>query len=319
MSEFELIERLRRHNRVGRDDVIQGIGDDAARLRVPDGVELVVTVDTLIGGVHFPAGTSPHAIGFKSLAVNLSDLAAMGAEPAWVTLALSLPEANPDWLDLFAEGFFTLAEQHRVVLAGGDTTRGPLSVTVQAHGFLPPGRALTRGGARPGDTVCVTGHLGQAGLELSRLEGRAVTRTPVNRLNYPIPRVEAGLALRGIASAAIDISDGLIADLGHILQASGAGAQIMLDALPLSPDMLAEPDRAAMLQQALTAGDDYELCFTVGPEHLETVDALQHELNLPIKPIGTVEAQHGLRIHRPDGPPLEIASGGYDHFSGKKT
>jgi thiamine-monophosphate kinase len=318
MSEFTLIECLQQYADVARPDVLQGIGDDCARVTVPAGYELAVTTDTLIGGVHFPEGSSPHAIGFKSLAVNLSDLAAMGAEPAWVTLALTLPDDNADWLKLFAEGFATLARQYNVALIGGDTTRGPLSITVQAHGLIPEGRAIRRGGAQPGDYICVTGALGEAGLALEKLGGRPQRETPVNRLNYPLPRIEAGIALRGIASAAIDISDGLIADLGHILQASNAGARIMLEDIPMAEPLTREADRAAMLQLALTAGDDYELCFTINEQHIETVNALQHELNLPVKHIGNIEDNPGLRIHRPEGAPLEIAAGGYDHFSANK-
>lgn len=322
MDEFELIKTLNTRNRVDRDDVIQGIGDDAARINVPDGHELVITTDTLIAGVHFPEKTSAHSIGFKALAVNLSDLAAMGAEPAWVTLALTLPSNNYLWVEQFAEGFFTLAEQFNVALIGGDTTCGPLSVTIQALGIVPKGKAITRGGAQEGDYICVTGALGEAGLELMNLKGQPQHPTPVNPLNYPLPRVAAGIALRGIASAAIDISDGLIADLGHILDASQAGARLNLEDLPISSDMRKHKDQAAMLQLALTAGDDYELCFTIPDEHIERVNELQYELNLPIKHIGNIQKQPGIRIYQPDGEPLEISAelsgGGYNHFSDKQ-
>ncbi|HEX7026421.1 MAG TPA: thiamine-phosphate kinase [Gammaproteobacteria bacterium] len=318
MSEFGLIEYLKRRNRITRQDVLQGIGDDCARVLVPDGFELAITADTLIEGVHFPPGTSAHAVGFKSLAVNLSDLAAMGAQPAWVTLALSMPSADADWLHGFAEGFFSLAETLNIQLIGGDTTQGPLTITIQAHGFIPKGQALTRSGARAGDYICVTGTLGEAGLELLKLGGRPQTQTSVNRLNYPEPRVGAGMALRGIASAAIDISDGLIADLGHILEASGVGARLTLEEIPLSKAMREDQDPAMMLELALTAGDDYELCFTIPENQIDAVNALQYQLNLPIKHIGNIQSQPGMRIYRQDGVPLEISSGGFSHFSDRK-
>jgi thiamine-monophosphate kinase len=318
LSEFGLIEYLKQRNRIVRNDVLQGIGDDCARVLVPDGFELAITSDTLIEGVHFPPGTSAHAIGFKALAVNLSDLAAMGAQPAWVTLALSIPSVEMEWLHRFAEGFFSLAETLNIQLIGGDTTQGPLTITIQAHGFIPKGQALTRSGAQPGDYICVTGTLGEAGLELLKLGGGPQTQTSVNCLNYPEPRVGAGMALRGIASAAIDISDGLIADLGHILEASGVGARLTLEEIPLSKVMREDQDPARMLELALTAGDDYELCFTIPESQIEAVNALQYQLNLPIKHIGNIQSQPGMRIHRQDGVPLEISSGGFSHFSDKK-
>jgi len=318
MSEFDLIERLKQRNPVTRGDVVQGIGDDCARVVVPSGYELAITSDTLIEGVHFPYGTSAHAIGYKSLAVNLSDLAAMGAEPAWVTLALSMPQADTGWLDQFAEGFFSLAEKHQVCLIGGDTTRGPLSITIQAHGLVPANKALLRFGAKVGDYICVTGTLGDAGFELMRLGGKPQETTPFNALNYPVPRIEAGIALRDIATSAIDISDGLIADLGHVLQAGNVGARLTLEELPLSEKLREDQDPGAMLQLALTAGDDYELCFTIPEQQIEAVNALQYQLNLPIKHIGNIEEQPGLRIYRQDGRPLEIAEDGYNHFSGRQ-
>ncbi|MBN1379754.1 MAG: thiamine-phosphate kinase [Gammaproteobacteria bacterium] len=318
MNEFELIDRLQQRNRVTRTDVVAGIGDDCARVTIPAGFELAITTDTLIDGVHFPKGTSAHAIGYKALAVNLSDLAAMGAEPAWVTLALTMPEADTNWLDQFAEGFYSLAEQYQVCLIGGDTTRGPLSVTIQAHGFIPENKALLRSGAKAGDYICVTGTLGDAGLELMKLAGTSPTVSGVNRLNYPLPRIEAGIALRDIASSAIDISDGLIADLGHILQASQVGARLTLEEIPLSSSLLEDQDPGMMLQLALTAGDDYELCFTIPEQQIEAVNQLQYQLNLPIKHIGNIEKELGLRIHRQDGRPLEIANDGYNHFSRKQ-
>jgi thiamine-monophosphate kinase len=316
--EFDLIDYLKRHNPVQRPDVLQGIGDDCARVQVQSGYELAVTTDTLVAGVHFPVDTPAHAIGYKSLAVNLSDLAAMGAEPAWITLALTLPAADMNWLASFADGFFGLAKQYGVQLIGGDTTQGPLSITVQAQGFIPQGQAITRGGAKPGDYICVTGFLGEAGLNLLKHNSGDMAPGAHSRLNYPEPRIIAGIALRGIASAAIDVSDGLIADLGHILTMSGVGARLTLEELPLSAAMLADQDPAKMLELALTAGDDYELCFTIGEQHIERINQLQYDLKLPIKHIGNIQETPGLRIYRHGGEPLEIASGGYEHFSDKR-
>jgi thiamine-monophosphate kinase len=316
--EFDLIDYLKRHNPVQRPDVLQGIGDDCARVQVQSGYELAVTTDTLVAGVHFPVDTPPHAIGYKSLAVNLSDLAAMGAEPAWITLALTLPAADMNWLASFAEGFFGLARQYGVQLIGGDTTQGPLSITVQAQGFIPQGQAITRGGAKPGDYICVTGFLGEAGLNLLKHNSGEMAAGARSRLNYPEPRIIAGIALRGIASAAIDVSDGLIADLGHILTMSGVGARLTLEELPLSAAMLEDQDPAKMYELALTAGDDYELCFTIGEQHIERINQLQYDLKLPIKHIGNIQETPGLRIYRRGGEPLEIASGGYEHFSDKR-
>ncbi|MGD2111948.1 MAG: thiamine-phosphate kinase, partial [Gammaproteobacteria bacterium] len=235
-SEFDIIRRYFMPRGAGRDDVIAGVGDDAAVLRVPAEHELVVCMDTLVGDVHFPQATAPNAIGHKALAVNLSDLAAMGAEPAWATLALTLPENDADWLEQFSRGFFALAERYNVQLIGGDITRGPLSVTVQAHGFVPGGKALRRAGARPGELVCVTGTLGDAALAL-RLADRAPALLR-QRLDYPEPRVAAGIVLRDRASAVIDVSDGLLADLGHLLEADGLGAALRIGDLPRSAEFL---------------------------------------------------------------------------------
>ncbi|MBA3582049.1 MAG: thiamine-phosphate kinase [Gammaproteobacteria bacterium] len=315
--EFDLIKRLTELNSVQREDVILGIGDDAARLLVPDGHELIVSMDTLVSGVHFPENTTPQAIGYKALAVNLSDLAAMGAEPAWVTLALTMPQANSLWLEAFAQGFLTLAREHNVQLIGGDTTQGPLSITVQAHGFTPRGQALTRAGAKVGDYIAVTGYLGDAGRELKSLNKSSPLNDAINRLNYPYPRVQAGLALLGIATACIDISDGLIADLGHILERSQVGARVLLDKIPISEASL-HSKGFPVLELALTAGDDYELCFTFPESRIDDINKIQHQLSLPMTHIGFIEETRGLRLHRPDGRPIEIANNGYQHFSKKK-
>lgn len=313
-GEFDLIAR-HFSRRPSRDDVCLGVGDDAALLRPPAGQVLAATVDTLIAGVHFPEQTAPADIGHKSLAVNLSDLAAMGAEPAWVTLAISLPKVDDRWLHAFAEGFYALAARHRVALVGGDTTRGPLCITVQALGWVPEGEALRRAGARPGDDLYVTGTLGDAGLGLAVVQSRmqvdpAHREALLVRLNRPEPRIETGLALRGLATAAIDISDGLAADLGHLLKASGVGARVELDRLPRSDAVrLADPHG----RLALTAGDDYELAFTL-PPGCEADLARYAERLPPYTRIGRIDAAPGLRLIDAQGNPFAFSHRGYDHF-----
>jgi thiamine-monophosphate kinase len=313
-SEFSIIDHYFRRSGADRPDVALGIGDDAALLRVPDGQELVVTVDTLVAGVHFPADTPPSAIGHKALAVNLSDLAAMGATPAWVTLALTLPTADNDWLEAFVAGFFALATTHDVQLVGGDTTRGPLSITVQAMGLVPAGRALRRAGAREGDVILVTGCLGDAALALQ--QGAAAITELRARLDTPQPRVAAGQALRELASSAIDISDGLLADLGHIVRASAVGAELWVDALPRSEAFRHALDREQPDWHGLplTGGDDYELCVTLPPERIETARARLAELGLPITEVGRIRAGQGIRCRHEDGREYQPISKGYDHF-----
>lgn len=314
-SEFSIIDHYFHHSGTERPDVVLGIGDDAALLRVPDGQELVVTVDTLVAGVHFPVDTPAVAIGHKALAVNLSDLAAMGATPAWVTLALTLPTADNDWLEAFAEGLFALATTHHVQLVGGDTTRGPLSVTVQAMGLVPEGLALRRVGAREGDAILVTGCLGDAALALQQ---RAAAITELRaRLDRPQPRVAAGQALRELASSAIDISDGLLADLGHIVRASAVSAELWMDALPRSEAFRHVVDREQpdWYGLPLTGGDDYELCVTLPPERIETARARLAELGLTLTEVGRICAGQGIRCHHEDGRQYQPTSRGYEHFS----
>lgn len=316
LSEFQIIARYFTPRISARDDVLLGIGDDAALLRVPPGAILAVSIDTLVAGVHFPLSTPPQAIGHKALAVNLSDLAAMGATPAWVTLALTLPAVDEPWLERFAAGFFNLAQQHRVALVGGDTTRGPLTITVQAHGWIPlEQHALTRGGAQPGDVIYVTGTLGDAalGLTLARTDPRVAAQQLIARLDYPTPRLAAGLALHGVASSAIDISDGLLADLGHILAASGVGATVHVDALPRSRAFqeIATVEQSTAL--ALGGGDDYELCFTC-PAALAPELPARFASMVPITPIGIIESTPGCRLlHHGQTWPTPPTRG-YDHF-----
>lgn len=317
LSEFDLIRRFFSHVTAERDDVLLGIGDDAALLCVPPDQSLAVSVDTLVSGVHFLPSVEPSALGHKSLAVNLSDLAAMGAEPAWATLALTLPEVDESWLAAFAEGFGSLAARYGIQLIGGDTTRGPLSVTVAVHGLVPAASALRRAGARAGDRIYVTGSLGDAALYLNALKSDALVaglERLRDRLDRPRPRVEAGLALRGLASSAIDISDGLLADLGHILEASGVGARFALDEIPLSKpaaDWLAAGGDWSMV---VAGGDDYELCFTAPPGKAAEIESIGRSLGLAMTPVGVIEAAAGLRVVGPDGSPWRPSRAGFDHF-----
>ena len=317
-TEFDIIRRYFTRQDSRRRDVIAGIGDDAALLQVPAGMELVVCMDTLVEGVHFPIGTPAAAIGHKALAVNLSDLAAMGAEPAWATLSLTIPESDPDWLADFSQAFFKLADRYQVQLVGGDTTRGPLAVTVQAHGFVPESLALRRQGAQAGDHIYVTGTLGDAGLAL-QLAGDAGNELQ-HQLDYPEPRIAAGQALRGIASAAIDISDGLLADLGHLLESEQLGATLSLDDLPRSTAFrervkrCGADARALFLDLPLSAGDDYELCFTVPEASLQQLATAQAQFSCACTYIGRVKETRGIRCYTADGEAYEPPTAGYRHF-----
>lgn len=314
--EFDLIARIRDRCAHRRSDVVLGIGDDAALLDVPDGRQLVACTDTLVAGVHFPTVAAPEDIGWKSLAVNLSDLAAMGAEPAWALLALTLPDADAQFVERFAGGFATLANQHAVALIGGDITQGPLSVTVTALGFIPRDSALTRGGARVGDAVFVTGTLGDAAGALKMLmEVHSAPRALLARLHRPVPRVAAGLALRRLASACIDISDGLLADFGHVCVASGVGAELEADALPLSSALVANFEADACRQFALAGGDDYELCFTVPAGREAQVAATLAAAECSATRIGRVVAGSGVRVLGAGAGEIEIAHAGWEHFS----
>jgi thiamine-monophosphate kinase len=318
--EFDIIRRFFTRQLPDREDVIAGIGDDAALLQVPAGKQLVACLDTLVAGTHFPENTPAAAIGHKALAVNLSDLAAMGAEPAWATLSLTLPAPDYGWLEEFSRGFFELAERHDMVLVGGDTTRGPLSVTVQAHGFIPPGQALRRRGAQAGDRIYVTGTLGDAGLAL-RQEGSAGGELR-SRLDFPEPRIATGLALRGHASAAIDVSDGLLADLGHLLEADNLGASVQLEALPRSGEFVAAVEQlhdhqTLFNELPLSAGDDYELCFTVPAAHCSVVEARCAGLPGGCTSIGVIEATAGIRCHLESGAAWQPDREGYRHFDGE--
>lgn len=323
--EFRLIDRIRERTSQGRDDVRLGIGDDAALLAVPEGQELAVAIDTMVEGVHFLVGTAPADLGWKSLAVNLSDLAAMGATPAWALLALTLPrdgspEARRLFVDDFADGFAQLAQPHRLALVGGDTTSGPLVISVAVHGFVPPGKALRRAGAKAGDIVMVTGTLGDAaaGLHLLQHGGvrdGALASHLVERLHRPVPRIAAGLALRDRANACLDVSDGLLADLGHICEASGVGAEIESALLPRSPALLTLFDEGRARDFALSGGDDYELCFTVPAARAAEVQADLARLGCGATRIGRIVEGEGVRVRGDDGAWLETGRQGWDHFA----
>lgn len=324
VAEFDLIARLRA--RAGtRADVVLGIGDDAALLAVPAGEQLVVTADTLNAGVHFPAESDAFDIGWKALAVNLSDLAAMGATPRWVTLSLTLPGSDPVWLDRLADGLFALADAHEVALVGGDTTRGPLSLGITAMGSVPAGAALRRGGAEAGDQVWVSGVPGEAALALrlwqnGRLDVRDVAADAHHealrlRLARPTPRLALGLALRGIASAAIDISDGLSADLGHLCRASGLGARLQLADLPVSPALAALAPGAQAWPLQAAGGDDYELCFTAPAAAHGRVLAAAAASGVAVRCIGSLDRGDAVCWQTPDGTAWQPGRAGYDHFS----
>ncbi len=313
--EFELIERIRRRA-AGRGDVVLGIGDDAALLRPAPGMLLAVATDTLNIDVHFPGETAAADIGWKALAVNLSDLAAMGAQPAWATLSLSLPHADVAWVDAFLDGFLELASRHGLALVGGDTTRGPLSVCVTVHGFVAPDAALRRDGARAGDDVWVTGSLGDAAAALVQWRAGGAADAPLRaRLDRPVPRIDAGLALAaGIASAAIDVSDGLLADLDHVCEASGVGAQVDLAALPASAALASRFDAEARRAVQATGGDDYELCFTAPPAQRDAIAALAGPCATPVTRIGRIVAGERVRALLPDGSEWMAPRAGHVHF-----
>lgn len=316
MDEFGIIRRYFASQATTRPDVILGIGDDAAVLDVPPDRELVVTVDNLVACVHFPPELAAEAVGHRALAVSLSDLAAMGAEPAWVLLALTLPEADEPWLDGFSHGFFALARRHGVALVGGNMARGPLDIGVTAHGLIPKGEALTRKGAQPGDLIYITGAPGDAaaGLELLKAGHKNYAHPCLKRFAYPEPRLAEGVALRGVASACIDVSDGLLADLGHLLGDRGLGARLVLEKLPLSESLRALHGIEEARRLALTGGDDYELCFTIHPNRAAVAEVRLQEIGCPVICIGTVEGQAGIECVDQAGKLHRYLATGYRHF-----
>jgi thiamine-monophosphate kinase len=316
-SEFELIRkyftRPVRHTRVG-------VGDDCAVLQVRPGMELAVSTDMLVSGTHFFPDADPVQLGHKVLAVNLSDIAAMGATPRWATLAAALPEANEAWIEAFARGFFALADQYEVDLIGGDTTRGPLNFCVQIMGEIPIGAALLRSGARLGDELWVSGELGDAALALAHLQGRArldenALAICLPRLHTPTPRIALGLALRGIATSCIDVSDGLLQDLGHVLEMSKVGAELWLAQLPRSLALAKHADQAFADECVLGGGDDYELCFTAPPGSRAAVEALIGQTGVRLSRIGEIVSRQELRVLDRHGAEVPVTKSGFDHFA----
>ncbi len=322
-SEFEIIERYFSRGFPSGTGVLTGIGDDAAILRLngnaDSGSELVISCDSLIAGVHFPNQEKErHAadLGYRCLAVNLSDLAAMGANPLWFTLALTLPEASPDWLQEFSQGLAECATQFDIALVGGDTCRGPFSVTIQVIGAVPAGQALLRSGAGRGDAVYVSGELGAAALWIDRYKNDKVDligSALAAEFWRPLPQVALGIALRGIASAAIDISDGLIRDLGHVLSSSALGARLLLENLPLCDELRSGKDPQHSIRLAAGGGDDYQLCFTVPPNREDRIAALRKKLGVKLTRVGeTIEGDGVVLSYL--GKPASIDTSGYRHF-----
>lgn len=319
MNEFEIIEHyFKQAHPASQANLTLGIGDDAAIINVPDDTELVISMDTLVAGVHFFENSSAEDIAYKSLAVNLSDIAAMGASPRWISLSLTLPDKDLDWIKKFSSSFNQLAMEHSLVLIGGDLTKGPLSITVQIYGIAPKGKSLRRSGANVGDLIYVTGYLGAAAYALKHIEGSNVFSAPtdneIQRLNRPEARIKAGIVLRDVATTCIDISDGLLADLGHILKASNVGAKVMLSDIPYSSS-LQKIDREIAIELALTGGDDYELCFTL-PEGVPDIVINELESICPIHCIGSI-TKHESQLSLIDGndETYEIKSNSYRHFS----
>jgi len=327
LGEFELIRRFFIRDEKSRREsgVILGIGDDAALLDLPKGTDLVAAVDTIVAGRHFPEDADARSVGHRALAVNLSDIAAMGATPLWATLALTMPSVDPDWLTRFAAGFLDLADAHAVALVGGDTTRGPLSISVQILGHVPHGAALRRSGAQAGDLLAVSGTLGDAAAGLAMLKAsarRAGSSCEVDelirRFEYAEPRVRLGLSARGIASAAMDLSDGLVGDLPKLALASGLAARVSVDLLPLSAAMKAAVNPGQALDWALAGGDDYELLFAVHPERFAELKAAADRLNLMLTTIGELSVGASVTWSR-NGKEFVPSVSGFDHFAQAST
>ncbi len=305
MAEFSIIDTY--FNRKNANSVDLGVGDDSALLTPPPQQQLVICADTSVAGRHFPLDTHPHAIGWKSVAVNLSDIAAMGAKPHSILLALSLPQIDHHWLKNFSQGLYDCCDQFGVSLIGGDTTQSPhLTITVTALGWIETGQAVTRAGAQVGDLICVSGTIGDAAFALQHM-GHPLQK----RLDYPTPRCQLGQQLKGLASSMIDVSDGLAQDLGHILKASGVGAVLQLDQLPISSD-IARLEQEKKWQLALAGGDDYELCFTISPQNYHLLAQQKLDVNLTI--IGQITKNLGLTFFQ-NGVDYSIQFHGYQHFA----
>jgi thiamine-monophosphate kinase len=317
-SEFDLV---RKYFARPAPSAVLGVGDDCALLRPRPGMMLAVSTDMLLAGRHFFPDADPRKLGHKALAVNLSDLAAMGADPRWATLAIALPEADEKWVAAFAGGFFDLAGRWELELIGGDTTRGALAISVTVIGEVPPGFALRRDAALAGDDIWLSGATGEAALALAHLNGRvrlegAAREACLARLHTPEPRLELGGRLRGLARSAIDVSDGLLADLTHILEASGVGADVAFDALPRAPAIAGCRDAELAKDCLLAGGDDYELVFTAPSFKRTDVEALAADLRLALTRIGViVPGRPRASLRDAAGKPVAVAREGFDHFA----
>jgi thiamine-monophosphate kinase len=318
-SEFDLIARYFTRS---TPSARLGVGDDAALIAPTSGMELAVSADMLVAGTHFRPDADPVALGHKALAVNLSDMAAMGAQPRWTLLSLSLPQADEAWLQQFSSGFLALVEEYGVELIGGDTTRGPLNLSVTIIGEVESGRALRRDAAQAGDDIWVSGELGGAALGLQHLLGEqqlagAEVDDCLMRLHRPMPRVALGRALRDVAHAAIDISDGLLADLGHILERSRLGAEVHLASLPLAGAVRKRLPEPAAMRAALAGGDDYELCFTAARERAAEVLQAAEAAGVAVTRVGRIADEIGLKLLDAEGRPVRFEQAGFDHFAGR--
>jgi len=320
LSEFELIERFFSHCGATRADVRLGVGDDGALLNCPVDQQLVAAIDTLVAGVHFLPEAAPASIGHRALAVNLSDLAAMGARPAWALLALTLPQADERWLAAFARGFCALAQAHEVALVGGDTTQGPLCITVQVLGHVPHSSAMLRSGGSPGDVLFVSGTTGDAAAGLALEQGRleledaTAARHLRARFAFPTPRIALGVRLRDFASACIDVSDGLLGDAAKLAHASGCGAEIAFEELPVSAELVRALGAERARHLALTGGDDYELCFSVAPARVPELARTLTPERWKYRRIGVLRAAPGAGVTR-GGNVMQFSHCGFDHFA----
>jgi len=319
MNEFEIIDQFLALKTKNRKDVLQGVGDDCALLKVPRGQRLAVSMDTLIAGVHFLPDCPPEDIAHKAIAVNLSDLAAAGAEPSWITLSISLPDNNEQWLQAFHRGLKKMVEHFGVQIVGGDTCKGPLSITVQAHGFVPENVFCKRSTAKAGELICVTGNLGDAALGLLVAQGKInpssaeVKNYLLKKYQAPYPRVAAGIVLRGLATSGIDISDGLLADVAHISRASNVGVLLRWERIPVSDQAKQVADKSLLMKSALSGGDDYELCFTIKEDELDSITQTLETVGMPCIPVGRMTGKPGVRVL--DGKKdVKITDFGFQHF-----
>lgn len=317
MDEFSLIDKFFKPLDLKRDDVLLGIGDDAACLHVPEGMNLLVSTDTLVANVHFLPEWEAYDIAYRSVMVSVSDLAAMAAQPCWATLALTLPQMEPTWLESFARGLSDSLKQFNIALIGGDTTRGPLSITLTVFGQAPFSQEVRRSGAQPGDIILVSGNLGAAALAVKFLDAQDIPSLDraklMHKLLHPQARIDLIKFLRLYASAAIDISDGLSADLNHICTASEVGACLNLEAIPIDP-LVQHYYRDKSVDLALTGGDDYELCFTVPELKFDSLLSALKQAGVVCYPIGVIEKEPGLRVKTAENLYHEIVPKGYSHF-----